>query len=115
MRVVSGPRHYNRHVKRAKSNGHVDQSLYHVQYMGKCELDSHANTICAGRNCRLLSRTGQCCDVRGFHDDLSDVKDVPVAMVATAVTTCEGEIYILVLNEVLYFGESMDHTLINPN
>ena len=53
--------------------------------------------------------------MRGFHDDLADVKDIPVATVATGIVTPEGQTCILILNEALYFGETMDHTLINPN
>ena len=114
MRVMSGPRHFNRQVKRAKSDTKTDQS-HHVPYMERCEPDSHTDTLCAKRNCRLLSHTGQCCDVRGFRDDLSDVKDVPVPTVATAISTSKGGVCILVFNEVLYFGDSIDQTLINPN
>ena len=103
MRVVSGPRRFNRQTKRAKSDAKTDQ-LHHVPYMERCELDSHADTVCAGRNCRLLSCT-----------PYRPLLDVPVATVATAITSSEGVVYILIFNEVLYFGDSMDHTLINPN
>ena len=83
--------------------------------MEKCELDSHADTICAGRNYRLLSKTGQCCDVKGFHDDLEDVKNIPIGTVVTGVVTPDGVTLILVMHEVLYFGDSMDHRLMNAN
>jgi hypothetical protein len=38
-----------------------------------------------------------------------------VAQVATAITTENGETVVLVINKPLYFGNSMDHSLINPN
>ena len=115
MRLVSGPRRLNRQVKKARSNAKDIDETVQVQYVEKCELDTHADTICAGRNCRLLDRTGHCCDVRGFHDNLLDVKDVPVATVATGITTNDGRAYVLVFNEVLYFGDTMGHILVNPN
>ena len=115
MQLVSGPRRLNRQVKKARTNAKDIEETVPVQYVEKCELDTHADTICAGRNCRLLDRTGHCCDVRGFHDELSEMKDVPVATVATGITTSDGIEYILIFNEVLYFGDTMDHTLINPN
>ena len=114
MQLVSGPRRLNRQIKKARTNAKDVEESIPVQYVEKCELDTHADTICAGRNCRLLDRTGHCCDVRGFHDELSEMKDVPVATVATGITTSDGIEYILVFNEVLYFGDTMDHTLINP-
>ena len=43
------------------------------------------------------------------------MKDVPIATVATGITTDDGRVYVLVFNEVLYFGDTMDHTLVNPN
>ena len=117
MRFTSGPRRGHRLVKRARTEKLVPDSVpdEHLPYVEKCELDSHADTICAGRNCRLLSSTGQCCDVKGFHEDLADVKNIPVGTVVTGVISPEGVTLILVMHEVLYFGESMDHSLINPN
>ena len=63
----------------------------------------------------MLSTTGQTCDVKGFHDEFEAIKDVPIARVATAYKDTDGNTYILVINEALFFGQSMDHSLINPN
>ena len=59
--------------------------------------------------------TGQCCEVNSFHDNFEPIKDVPVARVATAWTDQDGVTRILVINEALFFGSQMDHSLINPN
>ena len=82
---------------------------------GRNELDTRADTICVGKNWRILSTTGQCCDVHGFHDKFDAIKDVPVARSATAYVDQQGDTYILIVNEALHFGPSMDHSLINPN
>ncbi|KAL7524912.1 hypothetical protein ACHAXR_000774, partial [Thalassiosira sp. AJA248-18] len=63
----------------------------------------------------MILPTGQCCDVYGFHDSFNAIKDVPIAREATAITDENGVTYILVVNEALYFGSQMDHSLINPN
>ena len=63
----------------------------------------------------MLSSTGQTCDVKGFHDNFEVIKDVPIARVATAYKDSDGMTYILIINEALYFGQEMDHSLINPN
>ena len=79
------------------------------------ELDTRADTICVGKNWRLLSTTGQCCNVHGFHAAFDSIKDVPVSRSATAVVDKHGDTYILIVNKALYFGPDMDHSLINPN
>ena len=82
----------------------------------RCELDTRADTCCAGQNCRPIFYTGQQCEVQGFHDTFAPVPDVPIATVATAWSNpLTGEGYILIFHEALYFGRNMDHSLINPN
>ena len=53
--------------------------------------------------------------MKRFHNDFDAIKDTPIARVATAYQDEDGAIYILIINEALYFGSSMDHSLINPN
>jgi hypothetical protein len=44
------------------------------------------------------------------------MKEIPIATVATAYDCpFTGKVYVLVLNEVLYFGDKMNHTLLCPN
>ena len=113
MPVTSGDRHWAREAKRAKTGRDSQLPVPHTS--ARCELDTRADTICAGSNFRLLSTTGQLCDVSGFHSDFESIKDVPIATVATAFQAESGTIYILIVNEALYFGPSMGHSLINPN
>ena len=83
---------------------------------GKCELDSHADSIVAGKNCIILSYTGKECDVSPYRDDYESIKNVPIVTAATAwQSPITGQTYILVLNEAIWMGETMDHTLLNPN
>jgi len=100
-----------RSVKKAKTE--PGMATYAIS---RCELDTRADTICAGINCRPLIYTGQQCEVRGFSEDFEPLHDIPVATVATA--WCDGlggPTYILIIHEALYFGSSMGHSLINPN
>ena len=79
-------------------------------------MDTRADTTCAGINCRPIYYTGQHCEAHGFHDELTPIKDVPIATVATAWSDPNtGESFIIIINEALYFGNSLDHTLVNPN
>jgi len=83
---------------------------------GRCELDSHADTIVAGSNCVVINYTGNVCDVSPCRDDYAPVSNVPIVTAATAWQSPHtGETYILVFNEALWMGDSMNCTLINPN
>ena len=105
----------SRAIERAKTAPSAKKSDHEIKADGRCELDTQADTICAGKNCRMLSKTGGVCDVKGFHDDFDAIKDIPIARIATAYQDEQGSIYILIINEALYFGSSMDHLLINLN
>jgi hypothetical protein len=88
----------------------------HYGIEARCELDTRADTCCAGTNCRPIFFTGQQCEVQGFYDDFTPVPDVPIATVATTWSDpLTGKGYILIMHKVLYFGDNMDHSLINPN
>ena len=86
-----------------------------IGHTARNELDTRADTICVGINWKLLSTTGQCCNVHGFHDDFDVIEDVPVVRAATTIQDENGGIFILIVNEALYFGPSLDHSLVNPN
>jgi hypothetical protein len=79
-------------------------------------MDSHADTVVLGKNCVILAYTGRECDVSPYTDYYDAIKGVPIVTGATAWTCqADGETYILVFNEALWMGETMDHSLINPN
>ena len=85
-------------------------------HYGKCELDSHADSIVAGKNCIILNYTGKECDVSPYREDYKPIKNVPIVNAATAwQSPITGQVYILVLNEAIWMGDHMDDTLINPN
>ncbi len=79
------------------------------------ELDSHADTSCAGSNCRVLEYTNKTSTVSSFSSKQSKVNDVPIVTAATAYDAPNGEIYILILHQSLYLGEHMQHSLLCPN
>ena len=53
--------------------------------------------------------------MHGFHDKFDAIKDVPVARSTMAYADQQGDTHILIVNEALHFGPSMDLSLINPN
>ena len=83
-------------------------------YHGRVELDSHADTIIAGKNCLTLSYSGRVCDVSAYSEDYPPRVGVPVVSAATGYTTANGDNYILIFNEALSIPD-LDHSLVNPN
>ena len=76
--------------------------------------DSLADTSCAGMNWIPLFFTGNTVSVSGF-DGRERSKGIPIATCATMVTPESGLQYILVLPQMLWFGEQLSQLLINPN
>ena len=88
--------------------------ILNVVHTDPTELDSHADTIVAGRNTMVLSYTDRVCEVSPYSDDYESIKDVPIITAATGYTSAQGDNYILILNEALWMPH-LDHSLINPN
>jgi len=79
------------------------------------ELDSHADTTCAGANCVVIEYTGQVVDVTPYNSAKYEPEtNIPIVKAATAYTDSTGTTYILVVNQALYFPE-LTHSLLNPN
>ena len=82
----------------------------------RTELDSHADTCVAGRNTLLVSDEGRQVTVHPYSGEYKPIQDVSIATVATMwIHPQNGQPYILIINEALYFGDRVDVTLLNPN
>jgi hypothetical protein len=99
----------------AKVNA-IPSPIPSVSFYGSVELDTHADTCVAGKNFIVLSFTGRECDVYPYSQQYEAVRNIPIVSAATAIQhPNSGETLILVFNEVLWYGDRMDHSLINPN
>jgi hypothetical protein len=80
------------------------------------EMDSNANTCCAGSNFVVLSLTRRTTDVFPYDSSYQPLLNVPIVSAATAYDDpVSGRTFILILHECLYYGTKLDHSLINPN
>jgi hypothetical protein len=80
------------------------------------ELDTHADTCCAGANWSLIELTGEVCNVNPFLDSYQPIQEIPVARCCTVWTNQEDSVeYLLVSNQMLWFGTQLPHSRINPN
>jgi hypothetical protein len=82
----------------------------------RTKLDSHADTCVAGANTVPLWFSDETVTVAPFIGEYDPLRDVPIASVATAWDSpIDGSTTLLVINEALYFGDRMPHTLLCPN
>jgi len=80
------------------------------------ELDSHVDTSVIGNNCCIISYTDKTYQVAPYHPDYNSMQDVPIVQAGIAYDDPEtGETLILIINQGLYFGESLPVSLLNPN
>ena len=84
-------------------------------HVARNELDSHADTCCAGANWAPMLYTGEHCEVSPFLNTYDPVKEIPIARCCTVWTSDEGKEYLLVGDEMLWFGNTLTHSLLNPN
>jgi len=84
--------------------------------VGRNETDTHADTCCAGKNWKVLNFTNEVCEVTPFLDSYEPVKEVMVATCGTVWTSPNtGREYLLVGDQMLWFGSQMNNSLVNPN
>ena len=83
--------------------------------MSRNEMDTMADTSCAGSNWSVLEWTGHSCDVYPFNEQYEATKDVPIATCATLIQGEGGNDFILVRHEMLFFGSAMSRLLLNQN
>ena len=87
-----------------------------VDHIAWTEIDNHADTCCFGPNFAIPYLTGVKCTVSAFSKEHETMQDIEVASAYTAYDNPDnGRTYILEFNEGLWFGNRMDHSLINPN
>ena len=120
--IVQGPSPHSRKLSRILSSvcrptaSNAKRKPSSLPPDGRIELDSHADTIILGANCVVLLHTGQSCEVMPYSDTYDTITDVPVVTGATLWTSPhDGDEYILIFNEALWMGNTLQHTLVNPN
>jgi hypothetical protein len=92
-------------------------SPYHS---ARCEMNSRADTVCAGENFIPLFHHGTECDVSVYSDEIGNMKNIPVTTVATTVATTVDDVkihttHILIVTFALYFGPKIKQSLICLN
>jgi hypothetical protein len=79
----------------------------------RAEIDTQADTVCAGSTFLLHDSTGKFVDVSGFHKQLEPIKNIQVGTCITAIDLTDQTI-ISSFPQSLYFGDTMETSLIPP-
>ena len=110
---------YHTTARRHTSTSHrILSSISHRKtHLGRCELDSPADTCALGANFVPLHLKGRVCDVAPYNaDTYSPERDAPIVSAATAYTNQQsGQTHILIIHDGLWLGEKLANSLINPN
>jgi len=92
------------------------QNQTRAGFIARNEMDTHADTCCAGSNWSLMELTGEVCDVNPFLNSYDPVTEIPVARCCTVWTDQESSTeYLIVADQMLWFGTQLENSLINPN
>ena len=101
-------------VRNLNAVGRTDSSVPGT--IARCEMDSHADTCVAGPNFRVDEYTGENCDVTPYSSEYKPMKNVQIVNASTAYTNeSTGETLVLRFNQVLWYGDKLPMSLINPN
>lgn len=88
-------------------------AIYHKE--PRSELDSHADTCCVGDNALVLFYHNRTVSVALFLDSFGTADKIPIITAAIAYyDPITAQTYVIILHQALYFGDKLDHNLINP-
>lgn len=107
-------------ISSARRTGPNKQQQHHTSStpgnVAMNEINNHADTICAGPNWKLIELSGEYCNVSPFSTEYQPKPNVPIAKCATTYTCpTTGDSVVLVANQVLWFGNDLHCSLINPH
>ena len=98
-----------------KTGGH-DIEEPKPENMSVNELDTNADTCCLVSNFTVLQMTSIKADVYPYNPSCKPLYNVPIVSGETTVTdSITVKSFIVVINEALYYGKKLDHSIINSN
>jgi hypothetical protein len=95
--LTSSIRRIGKAIKVSKQKDYIKKA--------QAEIDTRADTLCAGSTIILHETTGKIVDVQGFHESLDIIKGIQIGKSVTAIDL-EGETIIASFPQRLYFGDT---------
>ena len=95
----------------------IEARMKDINSEGRSELDTHADTCVAKANTVILDLTRNHVSVTPFCDkEYEPIIEIPIPTVGTAYNCpYTARVWVLIINEALYFGSMMANTLLCPN
>ena len=79
------------------------------------EVESNADTCYLGQNFVPISYTNQMADIYSYDRSYFPITNVPIITGTIVYDHSDGNTYILIFNEELYYSDKSPHSLINTN
>ena len=80
------------------------------------EIDMIAYTCCLGYNFTVLKMTSRTADLYPYDTSCKPLYNLLIVSGTTTVMdSITGNLFIMVINEGLYYGKKLNHSLIHPN
>ena len=80
------------------------------------ETDSNDDTFCLGTNFIVMTMTESIANVYPYNTSYEPLYNVQIVTGASTYTDINtGRLFIIFINEALYYGKTLGHSLINPN
>ena len=97
-------------------NQKLDKPSIGTRANNESNSNSNADTCCLGKHFIIMQMTSRTADTYPFDDAYEPNVDVSIVTGATAWTTSMDQMtYILKFYELLYYGNKLNQSLINPN
>ena len=86
-----------------------------IETHGEMWFDTEADTTCASAGFTVLAYTDRYVTLRGYSDSSDEEQRVPVVTATMAIDLDDCTTVILIMNEVLWLGNSQYTSLLNLN
>ena len=113
-RNTNGSNIYNVHTHRrvCRANSVTDPAPNTTGYN---EADTNSNTCCLGQKVFPLAHKYWSSDVYPYSEAYEPIENMPIVSGDTYYDHTDGNTYILVFHESLYYGSQMNHSLTIPD
>lgn len=103
-------------IHATKTHKHI--TLTKSEFVQGCKLglDSWADTCCVGKHAHIDAYVdGKSVTATGFASSLPVLDNIPIVNCSFAYDNEKGQTFLLQINNAIYLGDNMDHSLLCPN
>ena len=103
-------------IASSRTHKHIQLSKKEMSEGCKLGLDSWADTSCVGRHAHIDTYVdGKSVTASGFANTLPALENIPIVNCSFAYDDERGQTILLQINNAIYLGDQMEHSLLCPN